>query len=170
MLIKLQSFILLHIANLSLNFRWILAYHSRPLDPLETRPRPLLATSVHVKILQSLPFISDPQVPTSGTLSTPPCHMAHLYLHILAYQCNPRAPCRTYVAALAGPILPLSLVLLRILSLQRRDEKTPIRKLDRAPSHPIIFTIQTVTSASSTSSPIELPMASWLERGRNESA
>ena len=168
--IRLQSSILLHITNLLPNFRWTLAYHFHPLDPLETRPRPLLATSTLVKISQSRPPISHPLIPTTGMLSIPPCHMAHLYLHILAYQCKPRAPCRAYVAAAAGPILPLSLVLLRILSLQRRDEKTPIRKLDRAPSHPIICTIQTVTSASSTSSPIELPMASWLERGRNESA
>lgn len=153
--IKLQSTILLHITDLSLNLRWILAYHFRPLDSLETRPHPLLATSVLVKILQSLPPTSDPRVPTNGTLSIPPCHMAYLYLHILACQCNLRAPCKIYVVAAT---LLLSLILLRILFLERRDETTPVRKVDRAPSHPIIFTIQTM--ASTSASPIEPLMAS----------
>ena len=145
---KLQSFIDLHIANLSLKFGWILAYRFRLLDPLETRPRPLLATSVLMEILQSLRPILDPPVPMSGTLSTTPCLMATLYLHILPYQCSPRGPCRTYVVAAT---LLLSLILVQRLSLQRRDKTTtPIHRLDRAPSHPVIFAIQTMANASSS--------------------
>ena len=139
MRIKVQSSILLHISNLSLNFTWIPAYRSRSLDLLETRPRSLLAASVLTKILKSLPPISDPLVPTSGTFSISPCHIDYLYLHILAYQCNPGAPCRTYVMTAAGLILLFSLTLLRLLSLQRREETTQIRKLDREPSYPIVF-------------------------------
>ena len=161
---KLLSSIL-HITNPFLNFRWRIAYQSHPLAPLETRPCPLFATSVLMKILRSLQPISDPLVTTSGTLSILHCRMVYLHLHILAYQCNPRAPCRSRVMAAAGPILPLILVLLRILSLRRRDKTTPIYKLDRGPSHLFIFIVQTMISAAS--SPIELLMAPKSERGRN---
>lgn len=80
----------------------------------------LNATSVRTETLQSLPPVSDPPVPTSGTLEIPPCHMGYLYLHILAFQCNPRASCRILLVAAAGPILLSRLILLRIMSLQRR--------------------------------------------------
>ena len=160
---KLLSSIL-HITNHFLNFRRQMVYQSHPLAPLETRPCPLFATSVLMKILRSLQPISDPLVTTSGTLSILHCRTVYLRLHILAYQCNPRAPCRTRVWAAAGPILLLILILLRIVSLRRRDKTTPICRLDRAPSHLIIFIVQTMISAAS--GPIELLMASKSERGR----
>lgn len=162
MLMELQSSIHLHITNFSLKFRWRLAYRSRPLDPLETRPRPLIATSILMKIFQSLRLILDPPVPTSGTLSITPCHMASPHLHILPYQCNPRGPCRTYVVA---PTVLFSLILVRDSSLRQRDKTSLIRRLDRAPSHPIIFATQTMASVSSSS--IKPPMASWLEWERD---
>ena len=91
--IEPQSSILLHIMNLSLKFRWIPECHFRPLDPMETRARPLLAISKLVKML------SDLLVPTSGTLSIRPYHMGYPHLHIPAQQCNLRALHRTYVVA-----------------------------------------------------------------------
>ena len=97
------------------------------------------ATSVRTETLQSLHPVSDQPVSTSGTLKIQPCHMDYLHLQILAFQCNPRASCRIRLVAAAGLILLFPLILLRLMPLQRGQEIIPIRKVNREPSHPILF-------------------------------
>ena len=99
----------------------------------------LNATSVRTETFQFLHPVSEQSVSTSGTLKIQPCHMDYLHLQILAFQCNPRASCRIHLVAAAGLILLFRLTLLRIMPLQRGQEIIPIRKVNREPSHPILF-------------------------------
>ena len=126
----------------------------------------LKATSVHTETLQSLPHGSAPPAPTSGALEIPPCRMGSLHTHTLAFQCNPRAWCRIHWVAPAVPILLSRLILLQILPLQRGQEMVLIRKVSREPRYPLLSTIPTMTSISS--SVIRSAMASWLEEERDQ--